>query len=98
MATLFDNVRSENYMESRWRGKSGTGHGWAGTQTVFYNCIAPLFNVSAPPGGISWVIGSGTEEQADQNRLQPRSLYYHQLRERLGNIKFEKLYGKEPIE
>ncbi|MHC4755369.1 MAG: hypothetical protein ACYTBP_09510 [Planctomycetota bacterium] len=98
IATLFDNVHSENYMESRWRGKSGTGHGWAGTQTVFYNCIAPLFNVSAPPGGISWVIGSGTEEQADQNRIQPRSLYYHQLRERLGNIKFERLYGKEPIE
>lgn len=84
VGTLSDNVSSEHSMESRWRGASGTGHGWAGTQTVFYNCIAPGFEVNAPPGGISWVIGSGDESDIAKTRVQPASLYYQQLRERLG--------------
>ncbi|HKJ90919.1 MAG TPA: hypothetical protein VJ960_07290 [Oceanipulchritudo sp.] len=84
VGTLFDNVRTTGVMESRWRGNSGTGHGWAGTQTVFYNCVASEYRVNAPPGGISWVIGCGTEATSDKNRVRPRSLYWQQLRERLG--------------
>lgn len=84
VGTLFDNIRSENPMESRWRGNLGTGHGWAGTQTLFYNCTAPRFDVSTPPGGISWVIGSGPQGSAAADRVAPASLYYAQLRERLG--------------
>jgi hypothetical protein len=78
VGTLFDNVKSEQWMESRFRGSSGTGHGWAGAQTCFYNCIAPRFYVQAPPGGVSWVIGSET-------RITPASAYYRQVAERLGN-------------
>lgn len=81
VGTLFDNVKSDKYMESRFRGSSGTGHGWAGAQTCFYNCIAPGFKVQAPPGAVSWVIGSGPDLAV---RVEPDSLYYQQVKERLG--------------
>lgn len=84
VGTLFDNVKSGQLMESRFRGSSGSGHGWAGTQTCFYNCIAPKFAVQAPPGGISWVIGSGPADSQD-TRVLPPSLYYRQVEERLGS-------------
>ncbi len=74
VGTLFDNVKSEKHMESRFRGASGTGHGWAGAQTCFYNCIAPKFEVQAPPGGVAWVLRG----------VEPASLYYRQVEERLG--------------
>ena len=87
VGTLFDNVKSEKLMESRFRGNSGTGHGWAGTQTCFYNCVAPDFVVKAPPGGISWVIGSGEDEK----RVAPASLYYQQVQDRLGKDALDRL-------
>lgn len=94
IGTLFDNVRSERAMESRFRGSSGTGHGWAGTQTCFYNCIAPGFNVDAPPGGISWVIGSGSEF-SEETRVDPPSLYYRQVEERLGEAAVQRQCSPE---
>jgi len=94
IGNFYDNVKSENYMESRFRGNSGTGHGWAGTQTCFYNCIALGFKVEAPPGGISWVIGSGKSDQAD-NRVSPASLYYQQVLDRLGKAALDRLATKE---
>ncbi len=90
IGNLYDNVRSERPMESRNRGRSGTGHGWAGTQTCFYNCVAPRFLVGAPPGGISWVIGSGAEDEEDL-RVSPPSLYYRQLQDRLGEAAVDRL-------
>lgn len=90
VGTLFDNVKSERSMESRYRGNSGTGHGWAGTQTCFYNCIAPDFKVSAPPGGISWVLGCAKSYDSEA-RLAPPSLYYRQVGKRLGGDALEHL-------
>ena len=52
VVNLFDNAKSEQPMESRFRGNSGTGHGWAEIQTCFYNCVAPQFMVATPPGGV----------------------------------------------
>jgi len=97
IGTLFDNVKSEKPMESRFRGESGTGHGWAATQTCFYNCIAPDFLVDAPPGGMSWVIGSdkGTE---DDIRVTPASLYYQQIEDRLGKGALDRLATEEQRE
>ena len=94
VGTLFDNVKSEQYMESRNRGWSGTGHGWAGTQTCFYNCIAPSFRVEAPPGGMSWVIGSGKDGE-EGVRVTPASLYYQQVQDRLGNEALDRLATQE---
>lgn len=91
---LFDNVKSERGMESRFRGNSGTGHGWAGTQTCFYNCAAPEFDVEAPPGGVSWVIGSGKSDE-EGTRVTPASLYYQQVQDRLGKAALGKLVTEE---
>jgi hypothetical protein len=94
VGTLFDNVKSEKPMESRFRGNSGTGHGWAGTQTVFYNCSAPEFNVEAPPGGINWVIGSGKSDE-ESTRVTPPSLYYQQVQDRLGKVALDRMVTEE---
>jgi hypothetical protein len=97
IGTLFDNVKSEKKMESKFRGNSGTGHGWAGTQTCFYNCIAPNFDVGAPPGGISWVLGSGKKFDPQQ-RLKPQSLYYQQVLDRLGEATLHRLVSPKQLE
>jgi hypothetical protein len=94
VGNLYDNVKSKAGMESRFRGNSGTGHGWAGTQTCFYNCVAPGFSVQAPPGGISWVLGSGKSNEKGI-RLAPPSLYYQQLQERLGKAALGRLATEE---
>lgn len=94
VGTLFDNVKSERPMESRFRGNSGTGHDWAGTQTCFYNCVAPGFEVKAPPGGISWVIGSGKNDE-EGARVTPASLYYQQVQDRLGKGALDRLATAE---
>jgi len=91
VGTLFDNVKSDWFMESRFR---GGGHGWAGTQTCFYNCIAPEFKVEAPPGGISWVIGSGKNDE-ERARVTPASLYYQQVQDRLGRGALDRLATEE---
>ena len=96
VGTLFDNVKSEKLMESRFRGNSGTGHGWAGTQTCFYNCVAPEFSVEAPPGGISWVIGSGKGGE-DNTRVAPASLYYQQVQDRLGKDALDRLATRDQL-
>ena len=90
VGNLYDNVKTGNGMESRFRGNSGTGHGWAGTQTCFYNCFASNFSVKAPPGGISWVIGSGKQDEKDI-RVTPTSLYYQQVKDRLGISSLDRL-------
>lgn len=97
VGTLFDNVKSRRPMESRFRGNSGTGHGWAASQTCFYNCMAPRFAVQAPPGGISWVLGC-TKSFDDEARLELASLYYQQLRERLGEAALNRLVSSEQLE
>jgi hypothetical protein len=96
VGTLYDNVKSEKPMESRFRGNSGTGHGWAGTQTCFYNCIAPGFYVKAPPGGISWMIGSGLSDKHG-TRVTPASLYYQQVQDRLGKAALDRLVTEEQL-
>lgn len=82
VGTLFDNVVSDKPMESRNRGNSGSGHGWAGAQTVFYNCVAPRFYVEQAPDTVSWVIGCS---QDGSGRVEPKSLYLWQLNHRLSS-------------
>jgi hypothetical protein len=94
VGTLFDNVKSGRFMESTFR---GGGHGWAGTQTCFYNCNAPEFRVKAPPGGISWVLGSGKNDE-EGARVTPASLYYQQVQDRLGKVALARLASKKQRE
>ncbi|HDR52673.1 MAG TPA: hypothetical protein ENN90_13825 [Mariniphaga anaerophila] len=38
MGTLFDKIESDGQINVQDRDDSGTGHGWAGANTVFWNC------------------------------------------------------------
>ena len=90
--SLFDNIRGESTRV--WnRGNSGTGHGWSGAQTMFWNIdsYGGEFRVDSPLGAINWGMGCiGTEQtgaglwESWGAHLQPRSLYFQQLEDRLG--------------
>jgi len=94
--TLFDNVKaSELAVENR--GPSGSGHGWSGAQTLFWNCEART-KCHAPLGAMNWAIGIvGNRRlgswfpneplgwwESHGEHVTPRSLYYRQLEDRLG--------------
>ena len=90
--TLFDNLRGGS--TGVWnRGDSGSGHGWAGAQTMFWNIESYKgeFRVDSPQGSINWGIGCmGTDQTGEgyweswATNVQPRSLYIQQLKDRLG--------------
>ncbi len=95
--SLFDNIRA-NYLHVENRQDSGTGHGWAGAQTLFWNSFATGFRVFAPLGAMNWTIGGVGERQEGKwtndealgwweshgNPVNTRSLYLQQLQDRLG--------------
>ena len=55
---LFDNLTGNGSMDVQNRLVMGSGHGWAGGQTMFWNCNAARMVVQDPPGDeINWVIG-----------------------------------------
>ncbi len=90
--TLFDNIRGGSIRV--WnRGNAGTGHGWAGAQTMFWNLSSYTgeFRVDSPQGGMNWGIGCIGSNQTGEGyweswgtNVQPRSLYLQQLEDRLG--------------
>lgn len=89
--TLYDNVETAR-LNSQNRGHSGSGHGWAGAQTLMWNCTAGSIDVQQPPTAQNFAIGGtvgrpGTTGLLDQvnHRLTPRSLYFAQLQDRLGH-------------
>ena len=89
---LFDNIRGASTRV--WnRGNSGSGHGWAGAQTMFWNInsYSGEFRVDSPTGGMNWGIGCKGSSQTGEGyweswgtHVQPRSLYLQQLTDRLG--------------
>ena len=90
--TLFDNIRGGSTRV--WnRGNSGTGHGWSGAQTMFWNIDSYTgeFRVDSPLGAMNWGIGCIGSTQTGEGyweswgaHVQPRSLYLQQLEDRLG--------------
>lgn len=91
--TLFDNILGGEIRVQN-RGGSGTGHGWAGAQTMFWNVEARNgleLKVSSPLGAMNWGIGTiGSNRTGDgyfesnDVPVQPRSLYFKQLEDRIG--------------
>lgn len=94
---LFDNVviegNRQSGLEAINRGAGGSGQGWAGATTVFWNCTANSAHVMDPPtpeqnfvigftGGQT--SGDGHVESPDKH-VQPQSLFLRQLKERLGD-------------
>ncbi|MEM1218432.1 MAG: Ig-like domain-containing protein, partial [Bacteroidota bacterium] len=90
--TLFDNLRGGSTRV--WnRGSSGSGHGWSGAQTMFWNIdsYGGEFRVDSPLGSRNWGIGCIGNNQTGEGYweswgevVQPRSLYLQQLQDRLG--------------
>ncbi len=89
---LFDNIRGgETRVQNRK--EMGSGHGWAGAQTMFWNCQSDVseFKVESPIGAMNWGIGckgvlqngAGFWESWGTN-ISLRSLYFQQLQDRLG--------------
>lgn len=91
--TLFDNIRGASTRV--WnRGNSGSGHGWSGAQTMFWNIesYGGEFRVDSPLGSMNWGIGCiGTNQTGEGyweswgTNVEPRSLYLQQLEDRLGS-------------
>jgi hypothetical protein len=62
---LWDNVVTIgpwSWMEAVNRSSSGTGHGWAGVNMVFWNCDAKFFFIEKPPTGQNFGIGRNHTE------------------------------------
>ena len=56
---LFDTISvSGDQINIRDRGNMGTGHGWAGANSVVWNSKADSFIVQNPPTAQNWLIGS----------------------------------------
>ena len=93
--TLYDNVKGRS-LNVQDRQGSGTGHGWAGSQMVFWNCVAKSIICQRPPTSQNYAIGckgkrsggrhkrQGGHWESHGNHVKPRSLYLKQLEDRLG--------------
>jgi hypothetical protein len=94
---LFDGTKGGS-LKVQNRKDSGTGHGWSGAQTLFWNAEADSLVCDAPIGAMNWAIGcKGVKSQGDWapeepfgwwesngTHVEPRSLYLQQLQDRLG--------------
>lgn len=95
--TLYDNVLvNGNALNVRNRGNSGTGHGWAGAQMVFWNCEANRIICRQPPTAQNWAVGCIADSRSGDGwwasfgeHVIPRRLYFAQLRDRLGEAAVE---------
>lgn len=91
VGTLYDNIKG-GAIRARNRTYSGTGHGWSGAQTLFWNVNASQdITTESPFGAKNWAIGSFAKSykgggffEHKNNTVTPRSIYYQQLEERLG--------------
>ena len=97
---LFDNVIGSGAQNVQNREASGSGHGWAGAQTLFWNCTSSKFIVQKPPEHLNWAIGckgnvtdvgdwhTGNPGiwQSTGNFVPPQSLYEKQLADRLAGV------------
>ncbi|MDF2190441.1 DUF6298 domain-containing protein [Paraflavitalea sp. CAU 1676] len=74
------------------RGQDGQGAGWNIANGVLWNCSAARIDCYKPPTANNWALGSWSQFAGDgywgesNNSIEPRSLYYAQLKERLGAV------------
>jgi hypothetical protein len=88
---LFDIVNIDGHALSfKNRGQDGQGAGWTASNSVFWQCSASRAENFGPPGAVNFAFGiwaqfagDGHWENANEH-IQPRSLYYAQLSDRLG--------------
>ncbi|WP_221412279.1 DUF6298 domain-containing protein [Dysgonomonas sp. 511] len=88
---LFDIVNvNGNVLSYKNRMQEAQGAGWNAANSVFWQCSASLVECFAPPTAQNWAFGTWAEFSGNgywnesNNHINPRSLYYAQLQERLG--------------
>jgi hypothetical protein len=88
---LFDNVRIDgNAITFGDRRYQAQGAGWSAANSVLWQCHAPIIHCFAPPTANNWAIGCWATFDGDgvwqscNDSVQPQSLYYAQLADRLG--------------
>jgi hypothetical protein len=96
---LFDNIKGDFEQNAQNRLGYGTGHGWSGAQTLYWNCTSPTFRIHSPPNHLNWAIGckGKVTDVGDQYTGSPcisqstgnfiagiQFLYERQLADRLG--------------
>ncbi|SHL40549.1 hypothetical protein SAMN05444266_103229 [Chitinophaga jiangningensis] len=87
---LFDVVYVDgNAISFMNRGQDGQGAGWNIANSVLWNCSAARIDCYAPPTAQNWSLGSWSQFAGNgywgesNNSIEPRSLYYQQLKERV---------------
>jgi len=74
------------------------GAGWNAANSVFWQCNASRIDCFAPPTAQNWAFGSWSEFSGNgywkdsNNHIQPQSLFYSQLKERLGDKYVDRAY------
>ncbi|QIL41906.1 pectate lyase [Pedobacter sp. HDW13] len=89
---LFDIVNIDGQALSYLnRGQDGQGAGWSAANSVFWQCSAARVDNYQPPTAQNWAFGTWSQFAGNgywdmsNEQIQPRSLYYAQLKDRLGN-------------
>ncbi|WP_461111819.1 DUF6298 domain-containing protein [Spirosoma jeollabukense] len=89
---LFDVVNSDgNALRFANLGQDGQGAGWNAANSVFWQCTAARVENFQPPTAQNWAFGTWAQFAGDgywdmsNEHIQPRSLYYAQLKDRLGD-------------
>lgn len=73
------------------RGQDGQGAGWNIANSVLWNCSASRIDCYKPPTANNWAFGAWSQFAGDgywgesNNNIQPRSLYYGQLQQHIGD-------------
>lgn len=90
--TLFDLVKIDgNALSLRDRMYRAQGSGWSGANSVLWNCAASVIECWKPPTAQNWAFGTWGEFSGDgyyfgsNDSVEPDSLYYAQLADRIGN-------------
>ncbi|MCF0073972.1 DUF6298 domain-containing protein [Dyadobacter sp. CY261] len=88
---LFDIVNVDGHaLTFKNRGQDGQGAGWTAANSVFWQCSASGIENFAPPGAQNFAFGAWAQFAGDgfwenvNEHIQPQSLYYAQLADRLG--------------
>ncbi|PWK27565.1 hypothetical protein LV89_01456 [Arcicella aurantiaca] len=89
---LFDIVNVDgNALRFANRGQDGQGAGWSAANSVFWQCSASMVECAKPPTAQNWAFGTWAQFAGDghwemsNEHIKPRSLFYAQLKDRLGN-------------
>jgi hypothetical protein len=89
---LFDIVNVDgNALSYMNRGQDAQGAGWSAANSVFWQCSASRVDCYKPPTANNWAFGTWAEFAGDgywgesNNSIEPRSLFYAQLTDRLGS-------------